>query len=115
MKENTSIKMKRGLVLSLFGIVFSVFLVASASALFMGITDGYVKSMSGAIISGASVSVTVSGCSNGFLLSNAHTKNLEVKPVRAGQRLTTCYVFFYFFCILFIKAVNPEKVIHFFF
>ncbi len=57
--------MEKGLILSLFGIVLSVFLVASASALFMGLTDGYVKNMTGGIVSGASVTVTVSGCSGG--------------------------------------------------
>lgn len=60
--EKTNKKMKRGLMICfVFGIV--LILVSNVSAIYLGITDGYIKNMNGEAISGASVTVTVQGCS----------------------------------------------------
>lgn len=54
--------MKRELMicLSLFAVLMSI---SSVSAIYLGITDGYIKNMQGTVISGASVTVTVQDCS----------------------------------------------------
>ncbi len=62
-KTNTFIKMKKSLIVLAVLLVMPLFLISSASALFMGITDGYVKDNTGSLVNGANVSVTVTGCS----------------------------------------------------
>ena len=57
--------MKKSLVMPLFVLAIFVFSVANASALFIGLADGYVKNVTDGIVTGATVVVTVSGCSGG--------------------------------------------------
>lgn len=57
--------MKKSLVIAVV-LVMVVLSAYSASALFIGLTDGYIRDASG-VVSGASVVVTVSGCSGGGL------------------------------------------------
>ena len=57
--------MKRGFISLAVAFAAFVFLISNASAIFMGITDGYIFDNNGAVVSGASVTVTVTGCSGG--------------------------------------------------
>lgn len=65
MRKNIFYEMKRGLAAGLFVFAIFAFLAANVSALFIGLTDGYIFNVTGGIISGATVSATVSGCSGG--------------------------------------------------
>jgi hypothetical protein len=53
---------KRLFKIFLFSLI-GLFLISNASAIYIGITDGYVKDNLGNLVSGASVTVTVTGCS----------------------------------------------------
>jgi len=65
MKKSMSYQMKRSVLLPLITAFILVITLSSASALFMGITDGYVKDVNGTIIAGATITVTVTSCSGG--------------------------------------------------
>ncbi|HLF53676.1 MAG TPA: hypothetical protein VI544_00695 [Candidatus Nanoarchaeia archaeon] len=65
MRKNIFYEMKIGLVTWLFVFAIFAFLVANVSALFIGLTDGYIFNVTGGIVSGATVVTTVSGCSGG--------------------------------------------------
>lgn len=56
--------MKKELLILASVIVFA-FLIVNVSAVFIGLTDGYIKGYTGSAISGAAVTATVSSCSGG--------------------------------------------------
>jgi len=60
--QSSSRKMEKRIFLFAV-LLMSVCLMSTASAIYIGITDGYVKNNLGAVVSGASVTVTVTGCS----------------------------------------------------
>lgn len=68
MKKSVVNRMKKSLVVLGFVFLLIIVLASSASALFIGITDGYVANITaigGARVPGATVTVSVSGCSGG--------------------------------------------------
>lgn len=63
-KDNFS-QMKKWCILSLVLFLSLAFMISNASAVFIGITDGYVKNYTGGAVYQAAVTVTVSQCSGG--------------------------------------------------